>query len=195
MAAQLLDKMIAQLIHSGSIREDDKDLYAYGLQQGLFIILNVLTTVAIGLISGMFWQSILFMAAYLPLRSFAGGYHAKTQLLCYLYSIMLTSAVLWAIKLIPWTNSICLGLALLAGAVIFILGPVEDSNKPLDQIEIATYKRRTRAILLFEMSIIVLMLGVGHNDILPGMSVSLFALSVMLVLGKVKKHNKERDFV
>lgn len=195
MAAHLLDKMIAQLIHSGSIREDDKDLYAYGLQQGLFIILNVLTTVAIGLISGMFWQSILFMAAYLPLRSFAGGYHAKTQLLCYLYSIMLTSAVLWAIKLIPWTNSICLGLALLASAVIFILGPVEDSNKPLDQIEIATYKRRTRAILLFEMSIIVLMLGVGHNDILPGMSVSLFALSVMLVLGKVKKHNKERDFV
>lgn len=54
MAAHLLDKMIAQLIHSGSIREDDKDLYAYGLQQGLFIILNVLTTVAIGLISGMF---------------------------------------------------------------------------------------------------------------------------------------------
>ncbi|MNO62488.1 putative regulator protein [compost metagenome] len=195
MAAHLLDKMIAQLIHSGSIREDDKDLYAYGLQQGLFIILNVLTTVAIGLISGMFWQSILFMAAYLPLRSFAGGYHAKTQLLCYLYSIILTSAVLWAIKLIPWTNFICLGLALLAGAVIFILGPVEDSNKPLDQIEIATYKRRTRAILLFEVSIIVLMLGVGQNDVLPTMSVSLFALSVMLVLGKVKKHNKERDFV
>ncbi|MGF7050755.1 accessory gene regulator B [Paenibacillus sp. DS2015] len=191
MVAHLLDKTIAKLIELGSIKEDEKDLYAYGLQQGLIIILNILTTVAIGLFSGMFWQSILFMAAYLPLRSFAGGYHANTQLLCYLYSIILTSTVLMAIKLIPWTNPMCLGLALFAGVIIFILGPVEDSNKPLDQIEIATYRKRTRAILLVELVIILFILEIGQNNILPGMSVSLFALSVMLVLGKVKNYNNQ----
>lgn len=186
MSAFLLDKAVGKLIEFGTIKENDKELYAYGLQQGFFIIGNVLTTIVIGFIFEMVWQSILFMVTYLPLRSFAGGYHAKTQLQCYLFSMMLTSAVLLAIRFIPWTNIMCLGLGLFAGAIIFILGPVEDSNKPLDSIEVATYKKRARVILVSELSVMLLMLGLELNQIPPCISTSLFALSGMLVLGKVK---------
>lgn len=187
MSTHVLDKIIAKLIQSGSIRDEDKELYAYGLQQGLFIILNILTTLLIGQVCGMFWQSLLFMAIYLPLRSFAGGFHAKTPTLCYLYSIILTSAVLLAIRFIPWTNYICLGLAVLSGAGILILSPVEDSNKPLDKLEITVYKNRTRIILIAELLMYLLVLGLGKLYILPVITVSLFALSIMLILGKVKE--------
>ncbi len=186
MINYISDKVVAKLIQFGSIREDEKELYAYGLQQGSFIILNVLTTLLIGLMTGMFWHSILFMAMYLPLRSFAGGYHARTQVRCYLYSIILIIAVLSTIRFIPWTNFICLGTALLAGLIIFILSPVEDINKPLDQMEIVVYKKSTRTILVLELLLVLLLLALKLNEPLSCIAVSLLALSVMLVLGKLK---------
>jgi len=186
MPAFLFGRVIEQLVECGIIKAEEKELYSYGLQQGLIIIANVLTTIVMGVVFGMGWESIVFMAAYLPLRSFAGGYHAKTQLRCYLFSIVLTSAVLLAIKFIVWAKFINLGLALFAGVIIFILAPVEDSNKPLDHAEVAVYKKRTRIILITELFVMLLMMGLGLSQIPHCISISLTALSGMLLLGKFK---------
>ncbi|MBQ8010486.1 MAG: accessory gene regulator B family protein, partial [Oscillospiraceae bacterium] len=83
------------------ILSEDKEIYRYGVQQGLNLAFNFLTTLVIGAVCGMFWESVLFMAAYMPLRSFAGGYHAKTHLRCYLYSIVMITAVLLVIRFLP----------------------------------------------------------------------------------------------
>ncbi len=179
------EKVVNQLINAGVINKEDKELYTYGLEQGLLIVINILTTMLIGIVLGMVWQSILFMIAYLPLRSFAGGYHAKTQSQCYFLSIVLTSAVLLAIRFISWTNLICLSVALAAGIIIFVLAPVAARNKPLDRIEVSVYKKRTRIILMAEICILLSMFGLGFNQILPCISVSLLALSVMLILGSI----------
>lgn len=188
LGSSLSDRMITKLIQIGSIKEDEKELYAYGLEQGLFILLNLITTIIIGMIVGMFWQSILFMVVYLPLRTFAGGYHARTQLLCYLLSTILILAVLLMIRFVPWTDFISLSLVLLSSIIIFIFAPVEDINKPLDEKEIARYKKRTRTILISEMIITLFILLLGFNDIIPSIAVSLFALSIMLILGSAKRY-------
>lgn len=186
LGSSLSDKIIDKLIQMGSIKEGEKELYAYGLEQGLFILLNLVTTVIIGIIAGMLWQSILFMLVYLPLRSFAGGYHARTQQLCYLLSAILISVVLLMIRFVPWTDFISISLMLLSGIIIFIFAPVEDMNKPLDEIEIVRYKKITRMILVSEILIALFMLILGLNNILPSIAVSLFALSIMLILGARK---------
>lgn len=177
------DKLIAKEI----IKSEDKDLYTYGFQQGLIILANILTTILIGFIFGMIWQSVVFMMAYIPLRSFAGGFHAKTPIRCYLYSIVLTSAVLSAVKFIPWSDFMVIGLALVAGIIIFLLAPVADSNKPLDQNEVVVYKKRSRLILVLEVGILMLLLLIGIKNIPSVISVSLLALSVMLIMGKLNR--------
>lgn len=182
----MLDKILNQLIECQTIREEDKDLYAYGLQQGIHIIANILTTIIIGYLFGMVWQTILFMISYLPLRSFAGGFHARTQLRCYLYSIILTVTVLMIIKFIPWTYFIYMGLALVAGIIIFMLAPIEDCNKRLDRTEKAVYKKLTLIILVTELCVMQLSIGIGLSQISICISVSLFALSGMLVLGELR---------
>lgn len=48
---------------------DDKELYRYGIQQGLNLALNILTTLIIGCLCGMFYSSVLFLVSYMPLRS------------------------------------------------------------------------------------------------------------------------------
>ncbi|WP_089611184.1 accessory gene regulator ArgB-like protein [Dehalobacterium formicoaceticum] len=185
MSANFLNKAIDQLVEVNIINRDDKELYFYGLEQGLIMLANVITILMIGLIFGMVWQSIVFIVAYLPLRSYAGGYHAKTQIQCYLFSIVLIFAVLFAIKFISWTSLVCFSLAFVAGIIIFILAPLEDSNKPLDDIERAVYKKRTRIILGAEFCMLLVMLVLDANQISICISVSFLAMGSMLLLGKL----------
>jgi len=186
----LLNRITDRLIVNGAIRAEERELYEYGLQQGLLILINMFTTVTIGFLLKMVWQSILFMIIYIPLRSFAGGYHAKTQSRCYFFSILLTASVLLAIKLIPGTNFNIIGLALAAGIIIYALAPVEDANKPLDETEAAVYKKWTRVILAVELCTMLLMVVLGVNGVSLCISASMSALSIMLVIGKVKQSLK-----
>jgi len=186
------------LAKNGTIKIEDKELYAFGIQQGIVIVINILTVILIGFVFSMVWQSILFMALYFPLRSFAGGYHAKTHLRCYLISIILTFSVFAAIKYMPWAESVSIVTAITAGIIITVLAPVEDSNKPLDKIEISIYKRRTRAILSVEIFMMFIALILGWRQVVYCIAVSLAVLGVMLILGKIKnaafsKMNKVRS--
>lgn len=184
--SSLTAKITDRLTQDGTINPEDKELYSYGLHQGFVIIANVLTTIALGLVFGMLWQSIVFMAAYIPLRTFAGGYHARTQLRCYFSSIVLTASILFVIRLVPWTSIINIILICFAAVTISILAPVEDENKPLEPIEVRTYKRRAIKILSTEVCTAFILLVFRQAQIVTCISVSLLALSVMLILGKIK---------
>ncbi|WP_069998703.1 accessory gene regulator ArgB-like protein [Cellulosilyticum sp. I15G10I2] len=180
----LFERITDLFIHNGIISSEDKELYTYGLQQGLIIIANILTTLFIGLLLGMVWQSIVFMLSYIPLRSFAGGYHAKTQFKCYMLSIVLTTAVLLVIKLIPWTNFMIWSLALAAGTIILVFAPVANSNKPLNELEVNVYKKWTIIILLVELFFILLTMIFEMYEIGACIAISLFVLSNMLIIAK-----------
>lgn len=124
---------------------------------------------------------------YMPLRIYAGGYHARTQLRCYISSVVLIVAVLLAIEFIPWTNFIVITISIVSGLIIFILSPVEDMNKPLDAAEVKVYGKKTRIILGLELCALVLLVGFGMKIIVSCISVSLFVQCVMLILGKKKR--------
>lgn len=191
MKLAISEKITDSLTRSGVITTEDKELYHYGVQQGLLMILNIITTFVIGLMFGMIWQSLIFLLAYIPLRSYAGGYHAKTQIRCYLFSIIIMSAALLGIKLIPWTSFICLTTSAFGAGIIFFLAPVEDSNKPLNEREIKVYKKRTRILLLCE-SIVMYISIILHNLQLSGcIAIVFMLLSTMLILGELKNwHNR-----
>ena len=168
------------------IVSEDKEIYRYGVQQGLNLAFNLLTTLVIGAVCGMFWESILFMAAYMPLRSFAGGYHAKTHLRCYLYSIVMITVVLLIIRFLPVGRIIYSCLMLVGGIVIFLLAPVEDKNKPLDDEEQRVYCIRTRVILVLEGSVLLVSIILQFKPLYSDISLAIFCLGVLVLVGKVK---------
>ena len=168
------------------IVSEDKEIYRYGVQQGLNLAFNLLTTLVIGAVCGMFWESILFMAAYMPLRSFAGGYHAKTHLRCYLYSIVMITVVLLIIRFLPVGRIIYSCLMLVGGIVIFLLAPVEDKNKPLDDEEQRVYCIRTRVILVLEGSVLLVSILLQFKPFHSAISLAIFCLGVLVLVGKVK---------
>lgn len=179
----IFDKVISV---NDNIKEEDKELYKYGLRQGIFIIINLLTTILLGYIFKNVWQAVIFMIAYSPLRVYAGGFHTKTQLRCYIFSIFLTIAVIYANRYIPETNLNIIIITIISCIMVFSLSPVEDRNKPLDKTERAVYRKRSLYVLLFEVILIVLLLCIGFKFVALSVSISLLALSLMLIAGKIK---------
>jgi len=168
------------------IKSEEKELFTYGLQQGFIMIINIISSILVGLLFHMVWESIIFLIAYIPLRSYAGGYHARTHVRCYILSIGIIGAVLWGIKFFEWTNFNCLITALVGGIIIFLLAPRGDVNKPLDELEIVVYKSRARRILLVEVLLILFFMFMGWDKVALCISMALMALSLMLVFDYIK---------
>lgn len=81
------------LVRSNVIKEEDAEIYIYRLNQTLVYVFNVSSALIIGWIFGEILEIVVFMDAYIPLRSFAGGYHAKTPLRCYTLSVIMIIVV------------------------------------------------------------------------------------------------------
>lgn len=182
----LSKKIVNSLVENKIVNFEDKQLYEYGLHQGVVMILNIITTIGIGIIFGMIWQIILFMIVYIPLRIYSGGYHSKTQTRCYIFSIGLTIVALLLMKMIYWTNFLCISTTVISAMIILVLAPVEDSNKPLDTIELKVYKERTIMILIFDVYVLFIFILLGLFEISVCISVGLLVLSIMLLLGDIK---------
>lgn len=134
----------------------------------------------------MLLESIIFLIFYGVLRTIAGGYHARTQNACYILSILLMVVVLIMLKTFPWNTIICCILTILSISVIFILAPVQDENKLLDETEKKIFKKLSRVISLLYGFIIFLLFLLNKNELAYCVVISLFTISIMLIIGEIR---------
>lgn len=186
LLARLAVKIVNNLVHSGVIKEEDAEIYIYGINQILTSVLNVSSALIIGLIFGVFPEIAVFMAAYIPLRSFAGGYHAKTPLSCYVFSVIMLIVVSIGLKYLHLADWVYYAVFVAATLVVLVLSPVEDRNKPLDEIEQKVYKRRTILIAAVELTLAMLLKLLMLDDLFIATAYSFVVLSLMLIAGKAK---------
>lgn len=182
------EKVARLLVKKSVISADDIKLYQFGLQGLIMKCIHIITYLIIGLAFQELVQVVLFTAAYVLPRKYAGGYHAKTPLRCYFLSCLMIIAAMLLIKFIPVSIQFysTIGLLALSGSVIFFLSPVESLNKPLEAIEITCYGKRARLILLMEIGAAGILLYYSIICYAFTIGLGLFALAVMLVAGKVQ---------
>ncbi|MCM1227866.1 MAG: accessory gene regulator B family protein [Clostridium sp.] len=187
MFEKLSCKITDKLEENGTVSKPDRELYEYGLRQMLMTLLNVATALLIGLAMDMTSYAVIFISAYIPVRIYAGGFHASTFQRCWAFSAVMLAAALFAVEYVPeeyfWAVSV---LSLAACAVIVILSPVEDENKPLDQKEKHIYHVRTIWLLSVEIVISGMLIFLGFRKIAMTFEIVWLTLSIMLIAGKVK---------
>lgn len=182
-----------RLEDKGIIQMETKEVCAYGLRQIFSTILNAGTMLLIGVFMHMTIEAILFTIAYIPIRIFAGGYHASTPQRCWAFSAVMLFMVLCIVKYTLekyfWHLT---ALSLIASIAIFLLSPVEDQNKPLDEKEHHVYHIRTTLIMLAEIMIAIVIYILQFKHILMLIEMVWCSLAVMLLLGKCKKYRIEK---
>lgn len=178
----ITDNMLTHKI----ISVENQEIYEFGIYQGLFLIMNIFTTIFIGVISEMLWQAILFTISFAALRTYSGGYHARTYFACYIYSILLLLSALIIIKLTYRNIQLITFYFSLSVFTVLKFSPIEDVNKPLDNTEIKIYIRKSQMILFILFVIVVIAILLKLHDVSSVIAVATLSVSVLLIIGCAK---------
>lgn len=186
MFVKLTDNIVKWMLSNQIIEENKMVVCRWGISHILDTVFNIATFLIIGILFKMPFETIIFTLGYIPLRIYAGGYHAKTPFRCWFLS-----NIILVVSLVIVRNAekyyIEFGiLSLIAVLVLIMLMPVEDRHKPLDQNDRKKYKKRGVAILAIEICISVVFNLLHHNQITLVLNSIWILLCVMLILGLVK---------
>lgn len=169
---------------SGLISHSDKEIYQFGFEVTLLKCAHIITMLLIGLAFHMLAEAVLFLVAYSSLRIYAGGYHSKSKIRCYIISCLMMSTVLFIAKHQQQLNPLFfLSAAFVSMCIIILLSPVENKNNPLDDTEKTHYKKRTYIIGLVQFLFLVLFFFLRLYTYLIILCLSICILSLMLIIG------------
>ena len=177
--------MINQLINKKIILEQEKEIYCFGICQLIMLLLNICTSFFISLCYGRIIEGMIFSSAYILLRSYAGGYHAKTRKRCYILSSLMAVIVFPIIELSKNRIIIC-GEIIMSAVMILILAPVDVKNKRLENIEKQMYRKKCIYIFFFEILCCICFALLRKIQYASCISVACTITAFMLVIGKVK---------
>lgn len=188
MLERLSQKFAGKLISAGIISETDADVYVYGFFQLSMMLLNIVTTLLLGVLFQLLIPCILLNLSYIPLRMNAGGHHADSPMKCYINSTIMIAALLAVIKWIPIHPAISAVLFALSGIVTWILAPVEAENNPWDDTEKLVYRRRAKVILVIETVIFAISLIFMKSWVSETIMLGIFTESLILLIGALKNY-------
>ena len=122
------------------ITEEVFDIYVYGLELLLSFFFSSSVIVIIGAILGRVIETLVFLLVFALLRSFTGGYHANSYLMCSIvtfstYGVVLLLSELFALPLIAY-----IVLAIFGGVLVLAFVPIEHPNKRISDSQKKKYK-------------------------------------------------------
>lgn len=195
MINKLSQYFVGKMLSSGTISENDRELYVYGLFMLLSRIMFFIIACIFGLILSSTLESIIFYIAFQSIRIYAGGYHASTETKC---DIMSTLSILACIVVIRLSKSYDLqsvlfftGLA--ASIPIFLFCPLDTPEKPLTNIEFKYFRKISLIILFVIIALSTVSYFLGLNFLTAPCAVSLILEGLLLIAGKFKKETEKRQ--
>ena len=180
------EKVTGMLLNDGIISLEELEVVKYGLENLRSNILGKLVTLIIGFCFDFLWGSFLLWLLIFPLRKNAGGFHAKTKCRCLFFSsTMLLLSIICFVQ-ISWSLTGYILITALFFAVIFLMAPVENGNKHLDQDEHQIYRKRARVILVSEGVLFLVAVTVYWKELVVVITIDFFVVGVSLVTGRIK---------
>lgn len=181
---QYLSKAISSAaISYGIVAEEDRELYEYSFLIMLEQVSIGLSIVLIALIFGVFFETVLYLVLFIPLRIYAGGYHAKTFSGCYIISVGMYLVYVILIKNIDISNKFMLISVLISYAIILLLAPVANPNKAMDIKEKKRFQTLVHRLLVVESVAVAISFWANYATIISFVSFVFFHLAFLLLVG------------
>ena len=172
MIRRILDWLYAQ----GYVNESNDKIIELGLQRIKSTFASITFLAIVSWLMGDIIVGLLFELTYIPIRIYAGGYHAssKRRCECLSYGSLLLCMIL--IFYVPMKMEIIHVLLVFSGGIILLQSPIESSNKRLNSVEKKVYRRKSIMYLVIAVFVYVLMVR---------MDKMLYAKTVMYSMGLI----------
>lgn len=176
------------------IKQEDISIYQYGIENGIILSLNMLTAVSIGLVTGRLIEILAFLLAFISLRSFSGGFHLESKVMCYICSNLILLIPAYAAEISRYCSkmfsstviNIEIVIVMCATVIIFINSPMDSNKRKLDLAERKHFKVRARSILIVQAVIIVILYFFKRKFPVDSLCISLCTIAVLMLIRKVQ---------
>lgn len=195
MISKLSTRLTEKLLSNGTISNEDKELYIYGLFMLLSQLMFFIIACIFGLILECLFESIIFYIAFMLIRRYAGGYHALTETRCEIFSTLSILASIVAIKLskIYDFQTVLLLITILSAVCIFVFCPLDTPEKPLSDKEFKYFRKVSWIILFVIIAAIIVSYVFKFQIVTVPCCLSLILESILLVAGKIKRVSQKNN--
>lgn len=179
-------RLATGLVNSRIIEETSHDVYTYGFELIISAAVNIFLMALVSISFHRYYDWLLFLAAFVPLRTTAGGYHASSHIKCIMVGTIAFTVLLAVSRiLIDWTSAI-LAIAVMSFILILIFSPVEARNKKL--VDERRGKNRKVSILFSIANLLIAMTLFfvdGLSEILNIYFAGVFAAALSMAVVKI----------
>ena len=194
MLAKISKNIVSWLIECEMICKDDRELYEYAAFNYMFSLLPFFIIVPFALLTGRIINAIILISVFLHIRTYGGGYHAKTRERCFICSCSIMMVAIYLTALLH--NNIYIGIiVLVSGVVTGILSPVESVNKRLEPYEEIRYRRKTQILVCLFVAIYFLLTYLGLEQYAVSAALGISLVAMLQLTGVMMKCNKNARFV
>lgn len=187
MIKQLSQTLAKSIVSSGAGKGHSAAAIGFGLELILSYLFGTSILVIISILCHQPIAWLLFILGFAPLRTTAGGFHAKSHLSCFIISACLFIVSLASSFLISWIRGIPLTIALIALILVFYWSPVEANNKKLNDDQFTKNRRKSLIISIVNAVLAFVFCMVNLNSALINlyfMGIAMAAAS--LIIAKIK---------
>ena len=197
LAICITDKFISKKL----IADNKKDIYAYGFEMLISILVYFVEFLVISLLTQTLASSLCFLCGLFIVRKVAGGHHANNYISCNLLSTANHILFVILVKLVnvdTYYTFITLTL-LFSAATILLIAPIDHKNKPFIKNEYKRYKLLS-SLYCIVLGIVVLLVSgnmIPSSELLLGFTFGTLSATVSLLCAKIirsyergKKHEE-----
>lgn len=166
MIRRIAEKYVCRQIQLGLLKKEEREVYVYGYQVLMESALFFAIAICVAILTNSLLNVVIFLSVFIPLRSFSGGWHAKSIWLC----AVISGVAIWgAIILLPLIEKIpdvvSFIVEIIIATMIIGLSPVDTDCKLLNCVQKRKYKLVTSLILLMEVIIIIIDFKIGDGNV------------------------------
>lgn len=180
-------KIANDLVTLEVIDRRDMAIYRYGLEVLFLSLLEILSILLIAFFIGNFFESVVYFVVFIPMRLFAGGFHALTRLKCYLLSLFVYGLFTVILKICPNYIQLELGLCLacLSLIAIFFLAPEIQSNREFNQTEYLFFKKVCKKIEIIDIIALMICCLLQRDDLVLIIGLGLLSETTAILASKI----------
>ncbi len=181
--------VVKRWIRKNIITEEFEEWYTFGLFSFVSGLINLAIYIILGIILGLFKETLVFILVFVLTREFMGGYHCDTPLRCKFVSVMVYFIIMYLYYVSffgdLWLVTI-ISLFIIGNAVINIFCPVQNHNKILEE----SLQKKYKVISFFVYNIFIvfdLVLYFINNKYADIITATLMIVVIMAVIGYYKE--------
>lgn len=188
------ERLTDKLFLACRLEERKRQVYVYGIELSLSTASSLFSILVLSACFSILPSAVIFLLFFCSLRSYVGGYHAKTYGRCF----VLTNAVYGSVIVFTYLlnrlatetvgTAICCLLGTVSIGVMVLFAPIRNINHPLSAKRYARNRRIARvlaSICALVLSILFLLVpGSYYFYLIP---VTLAAVAAMMIIPKLQE--------